>query len=116
MHQKKSITLILASAIVISLLSFFTESAYAAYLVNEPFTVTQPDGTELSLFATGDEYYRRVYDQDGYTVVQDPKTGYFVYADLIDDNLVPTSFVVGKVDPLTTSLTPNLALPPRKIG
>ena len=58
--------------------------AHAAYLKDVPMTLTQPDGTILHCFASGDEYFNYLHDANGYTIMQHPKTGYYVYADKID--------------------------------
>lgn len=73
--------------------------AFAAWLDNVPVTVVQPNGDTLHLFATGDEFYHYLHDREGYTVVQHPETGYYVYADKVNDILVPTQFVVGRSKP-----------------
>ena len=76
----------------------------AAYLRNVPQTVTQPDGTVLHLFATGDEYYNWLHDADGYVVVRDPRSGYLVYAVKADGRLQPSGFRVGEADPAALGL------------
>ncbi len=81
---------------------------FAAYLVNVPVTVSQPDGRSLQLFITGDEYYQRLHDGLNFTVVQDQESGYYVYARLENDALVPTSFKVGKTAPGKTRLQPGI--------
>ena len=53
-------------AIVIILLWSHTQIAHAAPLINVPVTVTQPDGEELHIFASGDEYYNWLHDAQGY--------------------------------------------------
>ena len=63
-----------------------------------PVHVKQPDGTVLSLLASGDEFYNRLHDKDGYTIMRNPETGCLVYADKVDGKLVPTEFVAGRVD------------------
>jgi hypothetical protein len=83
-------------------------SAPAALLRNVPQTLKQPDGTVVHLFATGDEYYNRLHDGDGFTVVRDPDTGYLVYAIKADGRLQPTAFVVGGADPAAAGLEPGL--------
>ena len=52
----------------------------SAYLRNVPVQVRQPDGETIGLFASGDEFYNWIHDENGYTIVRDPETGYFVYA------------------------------------
>ncbi len=90
-------------------------AALAAPLRNVPQTLTQPDGTVVHLFATGDEYYNRLHDANGFTVVRDPDTGYLVYAMKIDGRLQPTGFVAGKDDPAAAGLAPGLMPDPRTL-
>ena len=86
--------------------------AQAAYLKDVPMTLTQPDGTILHCFASGDEFFNYLHDSNGYTIIQHPVTGYYVYADKKDGKLVATDFVAGKYDPATKHLTPyNLISP-----
>ena len=73
--------------------------ATAAPLSNQPVVVTQPDGTRLALLASGDEYYNWAHDAQGFTVVQDSGSGWWVYADRVDGQLVPTPLVVGMTSP-----------------
>jgi M6 family metalloprotease-like protein len=90
-------------------------SALAAPLRNVPQTLRQPDGTVVHLFVTGDEYYNRLHDANGFTVVRDPDNGYLVYAMKIDGRLQPTGFVVGKDDPAAAGLAPDLMPDPRTL-
>lgn len=87
----------------------------AAYLENVPITLTQPDGTVINCFATGDEYYNWVHDQDGYTIVQNQTTGYYCYAELQGDELVASTYIVGVTNPKNTALKPRLNIPADKI-
>ena len=75
--------------IVFLITCFCIANTYAAYLRNIPVTVTQPDGTVLQCFASGDEYFNYLHDADGFTIMRHPKTGYFVYAEKQDGKLVP---------------------------
>lgn len=97
---------ILLCAVFLLLMSF----ANAAYLTNVPRIVKQPDGTELHCFASGDEFYSRLHDANGYTIVQDSQTGYFVYADKVNERIVPTQWIVGKCNPAQKGLRPNLKI------
>ena len=87
-------------------LVFVCFSLYAYYEKNYPITVTQPDGAVVHCFTTGDEFYRWVHDENGFTLIQDPQTGVVVYARLENDELVSTGYRVGSVDPATVGLTP----------
>lgn len=79
----------------------------AAYVENIPQTVVQPNGDTLHCFASGDEYFHYLHDADGYTIVQDPATGYFVYAVEQEGRLQPTAYVAGRVAPASVGLAPR---------
>jgi len=53
-----------------------------------PATITQPDGTRLTLVLHGDEFFHYATTTDGYTVVKDAQ-GYYTYASLSGDQLFP---------------------------
>ena len=82
----------------------------AAWLDNVPITVVQPNGDTLHIFATGDEFYHYMHDADGYTIVQNPETRYYVYADKVDDKLVATRLVVGMSNPAEAIQRPRLTI------
>ena len=87
-------------------------SVHAAYLKNVPKTLTQPDGSVLHCYASGDEFFNYLHDKNGFTIIQHPITGFFVYADKQDGRLVATEFVAGSVDPASKNLRPfNLISP-----
>ena len=112
MYTKKGTILLGAFVFVIALLLLTPNSAYAAPLEDVPVTVTQPDGIVLNLLASGDEFYNWIHDAKGYTIIQDPDSGYYVYADLVNGELVPTTFVVGRTDPISVGLSPFLNISP----
>ncbi len=80
----------------------------SAYLENLPTEVTQPDGTVLNLLASGDEFANRLHDANGYSIVQSQADGYFYYAQKNGDEIVPSAWKAGKVDPATKNLVPKL--------
>ena len=82
----------------------------AAYFENIPRTLIQPNGDTLHCFITGDEFYHYLHDADGYTIVQDSSTGYFVYAAKEDGKVVPTAYVAGRVSPASVGLTPHVTI------
>ena len=71
----------------------------AAYLKDVPQTLTQPDGTKVHCYASGDEYFHWLHDENGYPIVKNSENGYFVYAEARMGELVPTDHAVGSVDP-----------------
>lgn len=94
---------------------YFAINVNAAYVKNVPVELKQPDGTIIHCFITGDEFHRRVHDRDNYTVVQDPVSGFYVYALLRGEALVSSQYIVGKIDPTQFALEPNIDIPFRKM-
>lgn len=95
-------TLLLLLGVLVAL------SAWSVPKRNIPTTITQPDGTKFECFVSGDEFHNWLHDANGYTIMQHPKTGYYVYAVEKNGALVATDFVVGKVKPSSTkALEPN---------
>lgn len=85
-------------------------SIFSAPFQNVKKILKQPDGTELHCFASGDEFYNRLHDADGFTIVQ-AENGYFVYATVdARGNVVPTEYVAGITDPKTLGLRPNVMI------
>ena len=100
---------------VLLLLAFgYLLTAHAAYLRNIPVTVTQPDGTVLHCFASGDEYFNYLHDDNGFTIMQHPKTGYYVYAEKRNGQLVASDIVVGTYDPASKGLEPYALISPEE--
>lgn len=81
---------------------------WSAFLRNHPITYTQPDGSELNLFVTGDEYYRRVHDSNDYTILKHPETGFAVYAVQEGKSLQASEYRVGLVDPVALGIPVRL--------
>ena len=82
--------------------------APAVLVENSPITLAQPDGQNLFLFLTGDEFHHRVYDKNGFTVLKDPATGFIVYAAKEQGRLIPGPLVAGRDDPAGAKLAPGL--------
>ncbi len=93
-------------------LGFCCLTLHAAYLRNIPMTLTQPDGTTLYCFASGDEYFNYLHDKNGYTIMRHPQTGYYVYAEKRDGKLVATNLVAGRHDPSSKGLQPYALISP----
>jgi M6 family metalloprotease-like protein len=64
---------------------------------NKQFTFTQPDGTKLQVKGWGNQHYARFETLDGYTVIKDPVTGFYHYANTSDNQntLRPTGIIPG---------------------
>jgi M6 family metalloprotease-like protein len=83
----------------------------AAPLRFYPQTLSQPNGQVIHCFASGDEFHNWLHDGKNYTILQNPTSGYYVYANIVGGKLSATEYVVGKVDPAMAGLSPGLNLP-----
>ncbi len=94
-----------------SLLALFillAAGVQAAWLNDEPETVTQPDGTVIHCFATGDEFYNWLHDASNFTIIQDSQSGYYTYAVLQNGILKSSDLIVGRDDPAAAGLHPGI--------
>lgn len=82
---------------------------------NMPTARIQPNGDTLRCYVTGDEYYHRLHDALGYTILRHPSTGYYVYAEMINGRLCPGNHIAGQSDPVTLHLVPGLCETPQEI-
>jgi M6 family metalloprotease-like protein len=76
------------------------------------FTFTQPDGTALRVRGWGDQHHAAFETLNGYTVVQDPVSGFYQYADVTPDGdeLVPTGARPRLVNPATLGIAPGVRM------
>ena len=67
----------------------------------ELFTFEEPDGSQIRLLGWGNQFEAVFETLDGYTVVNDPATGFYHYARLSDDGttLLPIGPRVGTAKP-----------------
>lgn len=56
-----------------------------------PVTITQPDGSSITLRQHGDEFMNYVTTEDGYTVIKNKK-GFYVYAQEGNGSLIPSNY------------------------
>lgn len=82
----------------------------AAYFSNLPYTLRQPNGDTFDCLITGDEYYHYLHDADGFTIVKNPQTGYYVYAVKENGQVVPSPYVAGKVSPRSVGLVSGVRI------
>ena len=81
--------------------------------VDQPFTFTQPDGTKLKVRGSGNQHQATFTTLDGYTVVQDPLTGVYQYAQPAGAHPQPAGVQAGAIKPaalgLVTAIKPPVA-------
>jgi M6 family metalloprotease-like protein len=78
----------------------------------EEFTFIQPDGSELKVRGWGDQHYAVFETVDGYTVVKNPATGFYEYADVTPDadDYRPSGIAAGAADPGRVGLTRRMRI------
>ncbi|MCL2064524.1 MAG: M6 family metalloprotease domain-containing protein [Candidatus Cloacimonetes bacterium] len=103
-HNLRNIIMIFFVIVI----SFGSTNLHAVWVNNRAVQLTQPDGTVLDLLITGDEFHRRVHNADGYTIIQDRNTGYWTWAMLENDNLVPSSYPVHRFSPRDLGIEPGI--------
>ncbi len=74
-----------------------------------PIEATQPDGSKINIYASGDEFHNWLHDADNYTIVKDD-TGAYVYAMQERGRLVPSDLLVGRDRPNVRGIVPGLNL------
>jgi M6 family metalloprotease-like protein len=79
--------------------------------------VPELHGSKIQLRGWGDQFGAVFESLDGYTVVKDPKSGYFDYAEVAADrsSLVSTGVALGAADPQTLGI-PRSARLPRQVA
>jgi M6 family metalloprotease-like protein len=90
-------------------------STRAAHLSGVPHSLKQPDGSVIEVFTSGDEDYSWLHDRQGFVIVRDEHSGFFVYADKVDGYLVATTVRPGRDDPSGHGLVPQLMPDPELI-
>jgi M6 family metalloprotease-like protein len=82
----------------------------AVYLTNQPITVYQTDAEELHLFASGDEFYNWLHDDNGFTIIQSQIDGNFYYAERDGQVLKPSEYKAGSINPAENGFHPWLKI------
>ncbi len=73
-----------------------------------PRLFQQPDGTTFTAVLKGDEHFSFAVDEEGFSIICDPVTGWWSYADKQNGLLVPSGFLVGRdACPFRRGLRPN---------
>jgi M6 family metalloprotease-like protein len=77
---------------------------------SKEFTFTQPDGSDLQVRGWGDQHHAVFETLNGYTIVKDPATGFYQYADVSrdGDDLIPTGARPRLVNPRNLNLAPGV--------
>ena len=86
--------------------------AFSAPIWNLPQRLLQPDGVVLECYASGDEFHSWLHDANGYTIMQHPVTGFYVYAQKSMGQVIPTRYIAGRDDPAASGIPRGVNLSP----
>ena len=83
---------------------------FAHKIENIEIELHQPDGSSFQCYASGDQYYHWVHDQEGYSITQNSRDGYYYYA--IKDNgvIIPSNYIVDSINPEEVGLIKNIII------
>jgi len=76
---------------------------FTAYIENIPMKIVQPDGARINCFASGDEFFNRLHDENDYSIIQG-EDGWYYYGVRLDGDVIPSKFIVGLVDPVSVGI------------
>jgi M6 family metalloprotease-like protein len=82
---------------------------FSAFILNQPMEIIQPDGTKISCFASGDEFFNYLHDEDGFTIIQ-ADDGYYYWAIEQDGAVVASQYRVDLVNPRSVNLRPYVKI------
>ena len=99
--------LLKTTIIIFIIITLAPSIIYAAWLDNVPTSITQPDGTTVKIFSSGDEFHNWRHDINGFTIIQDALTGFWCWAKAENGNLVSTSYPIHLHSPESLNLRPN---------
>jgi len=88
---------------------FSITGVFAAYLKDVPTRLVQPNGDTLRCYASGDEFYNYFHDEAGFTIIIND-AGYYMYAKYEGDQIIPSQFMAGTVNPAEVGLQPNVTI------
>jgi len=84
------------------LCSLATINSYSVPAIPYPITRVQPDGSELTIYLRGDEYFNYEITTDGYLIRQN-KEGFYTYAEKnAAGSIIPTNIKVNPIDKRTS--------------
>ena len=71
-------------------------------------SIIQPDGSVLNCYVSGDQYLRRLHDQNNYTIVLNENDGFYYYAKIANAKIIPSDHLVGSALPRDLNIAPGI--------
>ena len=89
----------------------FFSTLSATWFDDIPREIVLPDGISFVCYVTGDQYLRRLHDENNYTILLNKNDGFYYYAEKnILNELVPSIYKVGSIDPREIGIEAGLSL------
>jgi M6 family metalloprotease-like protein len=82
---------------------FIAGNVMAAPFESLPYTITQPDGTRIECFVSGDEFFNWIHDQNGFPIIQGADK-YYYYAVPANGVYVASEYRVGVINPASVGI------------
>ncbi len=94
--QKKRFSILLAAFFAAGILALaVTTPVLAGPPAPIDIPITQPDGSQITARQWGDEWQNGLQTTDGYTIVEDPASGFMVYAERAPDGTLAPALLNG---------------------
>lgn len=91
---------LLNTLLIIIAISF---SLMSAPIDKLPYKVTQPDGTTIECFVSGDEFFNWIHDNEGYPIIKG-SDGYYYYAVVKNQRFAASKYKVSSKAPVSAGL------------
>ncbi len=82
---------------------FIVGKIVAAPFDKLPYSITQPDGTRIECFVSGDEFFNWIHDENGFPIIQGASK-YYYYAVPANGKYIASAHRVGTVNPASVGL------------
>lgn len=83
---------------------------FGAYLEDIPVILIQPDNSKLSCLSSGNENYIRLHNAENFTIIQNSNDGFYYFAQLEDDEVIPTIYRADQSIPVIANLQPGVQI------
>lgn len=87
----------------------FPATSWAAFFANHPAKVSQPDGSTIHCYISGDEHFNWLHDSNGYTIIQ-AEDGFYYFATSEKGKLMASQLRADQGDPASFNLQTNLKI------